>query len=212
MWSLSLWGHLQLDFVLLWCFSEGSTISDQPSAKSLCIQPGRTISESFLSPPSEKELRCLPQIVNILKNRLELQAFDVTAFFPLLFGHATQCGILVPHNKGSNLRLLHWKHGILTTGPPGKSLVTTFDMTNTFKETEVNAFTALPVNPTKSVPHLIGTSVSLLPGKSQIPKTFGGLKKRGIYLNLKPNLRFLLKIWNKLLRSGKWAFSLHLCT
>ena len=60
---------------------------------------------------------------------------------------------------------------MLTTGQPGKSLVTTFDMTNTFKEIEVNAFTALPVkvtwHPTKSVPNLIGESVSLLPGKSQ---------------------------------------------
>ena len=90
---------------------------------------------------------------------------------PLLFGHATPCGILVPHNQGSNLCPLHWKHGILTTGPPGKPLVTTCDMTNTFKEIEVNASTALPVkvtwHPTKSVPNLIGESVSLLPGKSQ---------------------------------------------
>ena len=91
--------------------------------------------------------------------------------FPLLFGHATPCGILVPHNRGLNLHPLYWKHGMLTTGQPGKSLVTTFDMTNTFKEIEVNAFTALPVkvtwHPTKSVPNLIGESVSLLPGKSQ---------------------------------------------
>ena len=69
-WSFSLWGHLQLDFALLWCFSEGSTISDQSSGKSLCIQPRRTISESFLSPPSKKGLWCLPQTVNMLKNSL----------------------------------------------------------------------------------------------------------------------------------------------
>ena len=30
---------------------------------------------------------------------------------------------------------------MLTTGQPGKSLVTTFDMTNTFKEIEVNDYT-----------------------------------------------------------------------
>ena len=30
------------------------------------------------------------------------------------------CGILVP-DQGWNLHPLHWKHGVLTTGPPGKS-------------------------------------------------------------------------------------------
>ena len=30
------------------------------------------------------------------------------------------CGILVP-DQGSKLRPLHWKRGVLTTGPPGKS-------------------------------------------------------------------------------------------
>ena len=29
-------------------------------------------------------------------------------------------------NQGSNLLLLHWKHRILTTGPPGKSHVKVF--------------------------------------------------------------------------------------
>ena len=30
------------------------------------------------------------------------------------------CGIWFP-NQGSNLSPLHWEHGALTTGPPGKS-------------------------------------------------------------------------------------------
>ena len=44
--------------------------------------------------------------------------------------HRVVCGILVPH-QGSNLCSLQWKHGVPTTGLPGKSpgiamLITTF--------------------------------------------------------------------------------------
>ena len=44
-----------------------------------------------------------------------------TYLFYIFWPHCTVCGILVP-NQGSNPHLLHWKHGVLATGPPGKSL------------------------------------------------------------------------------------------
>ena len=43
-----------------------------------------------------------------------------SCFFPS--GHAAQCvGSRFPH-QGLNLHPLQWKHGVLTAGPPGKSL------------------------------------------------------------------------------------------
>ena len=46
--------------------------------------------------------------------------------FFFLFGCATQhAGSQFP-NQGLNLRPLHWKHGALTTGLPGKSLIVVF--------------------------------------------------------------------------------------
>ena len=42
------------------------------------------------------------------------------SLFYLFFGHKA-CGILVPC-PGIHLAPLHWKHRVLTTGPPGKSL------------------------------------------------------------------------------------------
>ena len=44
-------------------------------------------------------------------------------FVCLLFlpGHRA-CGIVVPLHQRLNLCPLHWKHGVLTTGPPGKYL------------------------------------------------------------------------------------------
>ena len=41
-------------------------------------------------------------------------------FFFFLWLHYAAYGILVPQ-QGSNPRPLHWKCGVLTTGPPGKS-------------------------------------------------------------------------------------------
>ena len=37
------------------------------------------------------------------------------------FGHKS-CGLLAPPNQGLNQHPLHWQCGVLTTGPPGKSL------------------------------------------------------------------------------------------
>ena len=41
------------------------------------------------------------------------------SFFFFFLPHHVACRIL-PH-EGLNLCLLQWKHGVLTTGPPGKS-------------------------------------------------------------------------------------------
>ena len=43
-------------------------------------------------------------------------------FFFLLFGHATWHGRSLFTKQGWSPCCLHWKHGVLTTGPPGKSL------------------------------------------------------------------------------------------
>ena len=63
---------------------------------------------------------------------LDSEAFTISAswlrsflhFIFLFFGHTTwRVGILVSH-QGSSQHALHWKHAVLTTGPPGKSWLT----------------------------------------------------------------------------------------
>ena len=46
----------------------------------------------------------------------------LSAFGGFFFGHTAACGI----NQHSNPCLLHWKPRVLTTGPPGKSLLSAF--------------------------------------------------------------------------------------
>ena len=54
--------------------------------------------------------------------RVSVSSFSFFFFNICLFGHAMwHVGSLFP-NQGSNLRPLPWKHGVLTTGPPGKAL------------------------------------------------------------------------------------------
>ena len=50
--------------------------------------------------------------------KLYISFFFIVNFFLL---HHAACGILIPQ-PGSNPHPLQWEHGILTTGPPGKSL------------------------------------------------------------------------------------------
>ena len=48
-----------------------------------------------------------------------------------LFGHAEGvCGILIPRPVTNLMSLAFWKHGVLTTGPPGKSLLIVFFLKN----------------------------------------------------------------------------------
>ena len=53
-----------------------------------------------------------------LSRHVEGLAFEILIFFFL--PHCTACRILVPP-PGLNPCPLHWKHGLLITGPPGKS-------------------------------------------------------------------------------------------
>ena len=49
-------------------------------------------------------------------------------FFFLIFTFwlfHVECGILAPHQE-SNLSLMHWLHGILTTGSPGSPSMSIF--------------------------------------------------------------------------------------
>ena len=46
----------------------------------------------------------------------------------------TTCGISVPRPQEWNLCPLHWKHGVLTTGPPEKSLRLGLDSVYCWKE------------------------------------------------------------------------------
>ena len=49
--------------------------------------------------------------------------FDLlsVSFFYSFFGHAVWCAGSQFPNQGSDLCPQHWEHGVLTTGPPGKS-------------------------------------------------------------------------------------------
>ena len=72
---------------------------------------------SLLSSP---EVELLDHILN-LRLIFRNHSFSVFKIFLLC---CEACGILVP-DQGSNSCPLQWKHGALTTGPPGKSLGTT---------------------------------------------------------------------------------------
>ena len=58
-------------------------------------------------------------------------------FLAFLGGEPAPCGMWDP-NQGSNPRPLHWKLGVLTTGPPGKSPGSLYLLT---------PFTISPTNP-----------------------------------------------------------------
>ena len=52
---------------------------------------------------------------------VKLWGHIITPCLTYVFGHAMEyVGSWFP-DQGSNPKLMHWKHGILTTGPPGKS-------------------------------------------------------------------------------------------
>ena len=58
----------------------------------------------------------------LVSNLYSVLFFFVLCQFVDLFGRAARrVGSYSPY-QGSNLRPLHWKLGVLTTGPPGKSL------------------------------------------------------------------------------------------
>ena len=56
-------------------------------------------------------------------------------FFCFVFGHAAQQMRSWFPDQGSNPHPLHWKHGVLTTGPPGKSPIFHFKIAFTFIKT-----------------------------------------------------------------------------
>ena len=62
---------------------------------------------------------CLTVAKEAQKLKQQVPIFKIYLFFFFLLHH-TFCGILVPF-QGSYLGSLQWKHGVLTTGLPGKS-------------------------------------------------------------------------------------------
>ena len=60
----------------------------------------------------------------------ELETLHSLTYFILfiyLFGCTAKCVGSWFHNQGPNLSPLHWRHGVLTTGQPGKSLHSLLD-------------------------------------------------------------------------------------
>ena len=57
------------------------------------------------------------------KSTVKFVSSDYTPFWsPRFWPHCLECGVLVPRYQGSNPGVKpHWKHGVLTAGPPGRS-------------------------------------------------------------------------------------------
>ena len=78
-----------------------------------------------LSPFFLSFLKIFIYLFGCIGSQLQHAGSLVVACEPLV----AACGIQFP-NQGSNLGALHWERGVFATGPPGKSLLLLFKMSN----------------------------------------------------------------------------------